>query len=156
MSMTGGSGARIQTFQMQADALVNMSGGTPPVSGTKYEWSTDGSVANAIGTQKNVRIISVSVAVTWTVQPTPLEVHFTIDGIPITHSVANPTTSTAYQITLDPNSAMTNQMLLSQAGTSYHLIIPYRYEGRTVKVEAETTGGTVSALNMRVKWAKVV
>jgi len=152
--MSGGSGSKIQMMQMQPDALVNMSGGTPPVSGTKYEWSTDGSVANAIGTQKNVKIIGIQIRCTWTVQPTPLEVHVTIDGNVITHTFSNPVSGTHYFATLAIGSAETNQGLDTSGNVAAYL--QPLYEGKSVKVEAEITGGTVSALDMRVKWAKVV
>jgi len=139
-------------WQKQADALVNMSGGTPPATGVKYAWSTDGSVANALGTQKNARIISIMTYVAWTVQPTPLEVHVTIDGILHTFFVANPVTITYYY----DNAAAGNDEVNQVLGVN-----PYSYsrafleESRSVKVEAEITGGTVQTLFMRVKWAKI-
>jgi len=150
LSMLGGSGARIQMMQHQADALVSMSGGTPPVSGTKYEWSTDGSVANALGSQKNVNLLAIGVAVTWTVQPTPLEVHITIDGQAYTASFANPVSATYYRVFIPVSGILelTNQTPTHSGAFSL-------LKGRSVKVEAETTGGTVSALNMLVKWARI-
>lgn len=153
--MTGGSGARIQMFKHQADVLVDMSGGTPPVSGTKYEWSTDGAVANAIGTQNNVRILGIAVRCTWTVQPTPIEAHVTIDGNAITHAIGNPTSNTWYYVSMEDWEAAETAQVLVTGGETVARQQPI-YEGRAVKVEAEITGGTVSALNMRVKWARVV
>lgn len=140
-----------QVFEHQADALVDMSGGTPPVSGTKYEWSTDGSVANAIGTQKNVRLITVVASVTWTVQPTPLEIHITIDGVTTIMSQIDPVSTTEYYANVavgDANLSSVGIAVAQQAGG-------LRLEGRSVKVEFETTGGTVSALSGRVKWAQL-
>lgn len=151
--ITNGSGSKIQMMQVQADALVDMSGGTPPVSGTKYEWSTDGSVANAIGTQKNAAIISIAINCTWTVQPTPLEVHVLVDGIQQTYVKADPVSGTYYSIEIYPREAP-NAQLLGDELQKYKA--GYTLEGRSVKVEAEITGGTVQALYMRVKWAKVV
>lgn len=143
-----------QIFQMQPDALVNMSGGTPPGSGVKYEWSTDGSVANAIGTQKNVRIISMLVNVTWSGQPDPLEIHGTIDGVAYKWTFTpNPASATNYFARLDAGVAENAQLLNTTdtlpAGRGFLL------EGRSIKIEVETTGGTVSALNARIKWAKI-
>jgi len=133
----------------QADALVNMSGGTPPVSGTKYAWSTDGSVAKALGAQKNVNLLAIGVAVTWTVQPTPLEVHITIDGQVYTASFTDPVSATYYRVFIPVSGIieLTNQTPTHSGAFSL-------FEGRSIKVEAETTGGTVSALNMRVKWTQ--
>lgn len=150
MAKTGGSGARVQVFQMQADALVDMSGGTPPSSGTKYEWSTDGAVANALGTLKNVRLISLAAKVVWSVQPNPLEIHVTIDGQEITFTVANPVSTTWYFAVL--NGALATGGL---GTTDYAPQRAFLMEGRSVKVEAETTGGTVTDLNARIKYAKI-
>jgi len=149
--LTSGSGSKIQMLEYQDDALVDMSGGTPPVSGTKYEWSTDGSVANALGTQKNVRIIGIECKVTWTVQPTPLEVHITVDGVELTGGMTNPTTATSYYVIMRSFSA--GALVVSTVDSLPSS--PFIVEGRSVKVEVETTGGTVSALTARVKWAKI-
>lgn len=153
--MSGGSGARIQMFTMQPDALVNMSGGTPPVSGTKYEWSTDGSVANAIGTQKNVRVLGIYISCTWTVQPTPLELHITVDGISYLFSIVNPVSGTPYYPRVSSSSAA-NAQALTTTDVIYSLGSASLMDGCSIKIEAEITGGTVQALNMRVKWAKVL
>lgn len=149
---TRASVAPAQVFQQQADVLVDMSGGTPPVSGTKYEWSTDGSVANAIGTQRNVRIYSIQAACTWTVQPTPLEIHITIDGNAIIHTKTDPVSAASYYGQNHSGNAPSNQLL---AATQYYDRRGFVYEGRSIKIEAEITGGTVSALNARIKWAKI-
>jgi len=133
----------------QADALVTMDGGTPPVSGTKYEWSSTGAVAGALGTQKNVRLIALAIKCVWTVQPDPLEIHFTIDGVTFLMSKSNPVSDTWYYPTLTGAAAD-----LAADTTDYALRRAFLLGGREVKVEAEVTGGTVSALYLRVKWAK--
>lgn len=129
-----------------------MSGGTPPVSGTKYEWSTDGSVANAIGTQKNIRIISIAASCTWTVQPNPLEIHVTVDGVSHVFIKSNPVSATDYVGVMRHHLAENDQSLYAADDAIQRSFL---LEGKSVKVEAEITGGTVSALNMRVKWAKI-
>jgi len=115
-----------------------------PVSGTKY---------TVLDTTPNVRIISISVQCTWTVQPTPLEIHITIDGKTITHTFTNPVTATDYIAFIDPTKAATAQGLSATAALDLGLP-PFLREGRSIKVEAEITGGTVSNLSARVKYAK--
>lgn len=133
----------------QADAYVDQSS---PVSGTKYEWSTDGTQTNKLGALTNIRLLSIYVECTWTVQPSPLEIHVTIDGQVITHTVANPVSTTTYCAVILSTTAETAQKLDSNTDkAAYQQPI---YEGRKVKVECEVTGGTVSNLKMRVKYAK--
>jgi len=43
-----------------------------PISGTKY---------TVLSTTRRVRILNIAARVTWTVQPNPLEIHLTIDGV---------------------------------------------------------------------------
>ena len=128
-----------QLYQQQADATLSQA----PVSGTKYE---------VLATTKNARIEGISVQCTWTVQPTPLEIHVTIDGQAFTFTVANPVTATDYFARLSTEAAITAQVLDT---TDYARERAFLLEGRSVKVEAEITGGTVSNLLARVKYAKI-
>ena len=139
-------------FKHQPDATINQDN---PDSGTKYEWSSDGTQAKKLGTQKNVKIISIDVQCTWTVQPTPLEVHVTIDGKNIKHSADSPLSAKWYEAYPQAYNAENNQPLSDVETVQYSLYRPFLYEGRNVKVEAEVTGGTVSNLSARVKWAKM-
>lgn len=146
--MSGGSGSKVQMMEHQADSVTTV---TNPVSGTKYEWRTGGTGAGAsLGTQKNVRIISIAVKVTWTVQPTPLQCHITIDGNDVESHKDNPVSATFYSLsnTWPDLSSLGLDAVVSQ----YNGII---LEGRSIKIEFETTGGTVSEITARVKWAKV-
>ena len=123
----------------QADAVISQAN---PVSGTKY---------TVLDTTKNVRIIGVYVNCTWTVQPTPLEVHITLDGVAWKFSFTNPVSATGYFIIdLDIGNNENGQTLRTN-GTSRSAFI---LEGRSVKVEVEITGGTVSNLFARMKYAK--
>jgi len=117
----------------QADATLSQAN---PVSGTKY---------TVLDTTKNVRIISVSVQCTWTVQPTPIEVHITIDGVSITVGFTDPVSATSYFFVNDRSSLCVFTANRAQA---------FQLEGRSVKIEAEITGGTVSNLSATVKYAK--
>ena len=132
---------KYQPPEDQDDATLSQAN---PTSGTKY---------TVLDTIANVRIISISVQCTWTVQPTPLEIHITIDGKTITHTFANPVTATDYVAFINPTKAATAQGLSATDPTDLGLPAFLR-EGRSVKVEAEITGGTVSNLSSRVKYAK--
>jgi len=138
--------ANKDVFEHQSDATINQD---DPVSGTKYEWKdADG---NPLGTQKNVRIITFTIKCTWTSQPTPLELHITIDGRPIICYRTNPESETVYY----PNNfeyGSENIGLGGSYGLNYAL--PFLLEGRKVKIEVEITGGTVSNIFARIKWAK--
>jgi len=121
----------------QADATLNQAN---PGSGTQYA---------VLATTRNVRIISIAVVCTWTVQPTPLEVHLTIDGNTITHTFTDPVSATWYYTSM---SAALAELLQPLSATSPDR--PFLYEGRSVAITAEITGGTVSNLSARVKYAR--
>jgi len=122
----------------QADAVLNQAN---PVSGTKY---------TVLDTMYNVRLISLAVKCTWTVQPTPLEMHVTLDGRLITLIQNDPVSGTSYypyylSFLSEDGTLTTQQDIINK---------PFFLEGRTVKIEVEITGGTVSNLSARVKYAK--
>jgi len=117
-----------------------------PVSGTKY---------TVLDTTPNARIIDIFVEVIWTVQPTPLEVHITIDGQALIITKTNPVSGTDYFAMVTSGELVTVQPLLTDAELSSAHYRPFLLEGRSVKVEVETTGGTVQNLNARVVYAAV-
>lgn len=121
---------------IQADAVINQAN---PVSGTKYL---------LLDTTKNVRVNSLFAKVTWTVQPTPLELHLLIDGQVILISQANPATATNYYPYWIPDaSGMAFTITIADMGRK-----AFYFECKSLKVEAETTGGTVSNLSARLKY----
>ena len=121
----------------QADAVLNQAN---PISGTKY---------TVLPTTKNVRIITIATKVTWTVQPSPLELHIIIDGVNIPISQIDPVSDTWY------NAELVDSWTPSAGfSTAHHPHRSFLLEGRSVKVEVEITGGTVSNLNSIVKYAK--
>jgi len=155
MAMTGGSGARIQMMQQQADSVTIVAS---PVSGTKYEWRTGETGAGAaLGTQKNVRIISMAMIITWaTTQPTPMNAIVTIDSVPVTFVCINPVTATYYGCVNKESSAENDQ----DGKAAINSITPYRAflrEGRSVKIEIQITWATTQPTNLtlRVKWQKI-
>lgn len=135
--------AEADVFQTQNDAVLTQPN---PASGTKY---------TILDTTKNVQIRSISVRVSWTVQPSPLEVWVTIDGQTIKHTFANPVTATYYLAEVLAEQLATAQGLIDSATRDPSKTRDFLYEGRSIKVQAEITGGTVSALDGRVKYAKI-
>lgn len=127
-----------EVFVDQDDAYLDQAN---PVSGTKYA---------VLDTTKNVKIYAIFVYVVWTVQPL-VEVHVTIDGKVTTFTKADCITATAYYAKKNSATAETDQGLDT---TDYIVYSSYLKEGQSVKVEAESTGGTVSSLKCRVKYAK--
>jgi hypothetical protein len=122
----------------QADVTLSQNN---PVSGVLY---------TVLDTTTLVRIVSFSVTVTWTVQPSPLDLVITIDGNTLTFTQANPVSAQPY--TPDMRGFNPENALGLSAGTNdYRAFI---LEGKTVKIEARTTGGTVSNLSARVKWGR--
>ena len=136
-------------FKHQPDATIDV---TDPVSGQKYEWKDPDE--NPLGTQKNVRIISIVVQCTWTVQPTPLEIHVTVDGNSITYKVTDPESAKFYSASPAAQNPASSQSLMNISAL-YDRNRTFLLESRSVKVEAEITGGTVSNLSARVKYAKM-
>lgn len=127
-----------RVFQQQADETLSQD---DPVSGTKY---------TVLDTTVNARIGSIQVSVTWTVQPDPLEIHLTIDGQAYIADLTNPVTATNYFVRRE---AATSSFDLDAADLSGYRA--FLVEGRSMKIEAEITGGTVSKLSARVKYAKI-
>ena len=132
--------AEADVFKQQADATVTEAS---PVSGTKY---------TVLDTTKNVRIISMAVKCTFATCD-PLEIHVTIDGQTITFTTSAATTNTWNYPSNSSENAETAQTL--QEATDYAAQIPFLREGRSVKVEVEATGGTLSDLTARVKYAVI-
>lgn len=124
---------------LQADATLAQAN---PVSGTKY---------TVLATAQNVRLLSINEKDTWTVQPNPLEAWVTIDGVTYRFYVANPVSGTNYFAAIDATAADGTL----DSGDNYTVKSrSFLLEGRSVKVEAEVTGGTSDPLVMRVKYGK--
>jgi len=124
------------------DAVVSQA---TPVSGTQY---------TVLDTTRNVRIHACVANVTWTVQPSPLEVHATIDGQTYTWSQANPVTATNYAIiqsVAGDGSAITGGLMALTYGVD--TLFVNDLEGQSVKVLAEITGGTSDPLACRLKYS---
>jgi hypothetical protein len=100
----------------------------------------------------NPRIISLAISCTWTIQPTPLEAHFIIDGNAITHTIANPASAVWHEASLFIQNAPAAQNLNTPINVSQYRA--FLYEGRAIGVTAEITGGTVQNLDCRIKWAQ--
>jgi len=126
-------------LEHQADATLDQAN---PGSGTEYE---------VLATTRNVRIISIAIRYTWTVQPTPLQIHITIDGNTVTYSFTDPVTNRWYIAIRRPEFAEDSGILAYiTTGTD----IAFLLEGRSIRITAEITGGTVSNLSARVKYGR--
>jgi len=152
--MLGGSGAVIQMMQHQTDSVTIIA---TPISGTKYEWRTGESGAGAaLGTQTNIRIISIEAHLTWAVtQPTPLEAHVTPkNGDLMIFTRANPITGTNYWASIKAENPMGTQNLDDADEGQRRAFL---MELRSGKVEVEITWATTQPTNltMRIKWAKI-
>jgi len=112
-----------------------------PVSGTKY---------TLIDTTKNCALLGVMAKVTWTVQPDPLEVHATVDGQTLKWEKANPVSTTPYCARSLDLQVDLNAMGLSTSTSSIGIM----FFARSLKIELETTGGTVSNLSGKAKYLK--
>lgn len=137
---TEGNVEESATFIHQADAAISQAN---PVSTTLY---------TVLPTTRNARIISLSAQVTWTVQPDPLEIIVTIDGQTITFFKTNPATNTPYGARSAEQSDPALQALDTVGGFAHYRA--FLLEGRSVQVQARTTGGTTSNLTCRMKYAK--
>ena len=114
-------------------------GQTPPGSGTQY---------TVLAATTHCRIRMASAYVTWTVQPSPLEIHLTVDGVAITHTVNDPVSATWYYASLNTFANLATQDLTTGATTPYYGTV--LWEGTVVSVTTETTGGTVTVLGCNV------
>lgn len=138
----------------QADSVTIIAS---PVSGIKYEWKTGVSGSGAaLGAQKNVRIINMAIKLTWAVtQPTPLQIHVTIDNQVYIFEKADPVTATNY----GPRGIWYDSPANAQAMTNDGDAIGNRaflLEGRSVKIEIEITWATTQPTNLTLttRWAK--
>ena len=126
----------------QGDVVLNQAN---PTSGLPYA---------VLPESLYVRIYSIASAVTWTVQPTPLQVHLDLDGVDITHGQGNPATGTYYGSYVTEDAAEGGQQM--GAANAYTPRRAFLYEGKRCTIHAETTGGTVQNLDARVKWARYI
>ena len=114
-----------------------------PVSGASY---------TVLAAAEDVRIICMAVSTTWTVQPTPIRIYETIDGIVYNWYFNNPASATGYYANEQAGEGIALPLSLTdEAGKRAFL-----HEGQSVKVEIVITGGTVQQLFGRVKWGRLL
>lgn len=125
-------------YEHQADVTLSQAS---PGPGVEY----------AVLSSTFVRIISASAVTTWTVQNNPLELHVTLDGNVLECSHANPVSTTVYSMSnINPGAASWS---LETPTTTYRAFV---VEGKVCVITAETTGGTVSNLSSRIKYARFI
>lgn len=137
--LASGSGARIQSYKRMPDKSYDDN----PASGVKTE---------VLPTSKNVKILSIATRITWTVQPTPLEVHGIIDGIPFLWSVPNPASATWYYAKFVASDSEIGQLLTPTEVTA---AVDQHITARSAKIEVEATGGTFSRVQCVVKYEQI-
>ena len=127
-----------ESYEHQVDLVLNQAA---PISGTMYE---------VLPVTSKVRIIALEADVTWTVQPTPLQIHVITDGVTVIYTIANPASGTFYQARHRVYAVEATQALAAIVTDDLQCFL---LEGKSIQVLAETTGGTVSNLSCRVKYA---
>ena len=132
--------------KLMADAVLSQAN---PVSAQLY---------TVLDTTKNVRIISISAAITWaTTQPTSLDVVVTIDGQTIVFYRGDPVSAADYVAWIIPFNAESNQGHMHVAvGMQSDNYRTFLLEGRSFKIQARITWATTqpTLLSCRVKYAK--
>lgn len=136
-STRGGSLERFWKLQTP-EALTQAN----PISGTKYV---------LFGPKSGVRLLGVHVQTTWTLQPSPLELHGLVDGKVLRWYINNPVSATAYHAYTDEFDSLTTQPLWT---TSRGADRAFMLDAKSCKLEIEITGGTVQELKGRVWWAR--
>lgn len=144
--MLGGQTAGFRCPALQADATLSQAS---PTSGTYY---------TILDTTKNVRLESIAVNCTWTVQPDPLNLRVTLDGNVFVYAQANPVSTQNYNPVLITLLAPAGpHPMVATAGNGNEMLYMFAMlmrDFRIVKVEAAVTGGTVSNLTGRVRFSK--
>lgn len=125
-------------LEHQDDVALNQAN---PISGTQYA---------VLPLSTYVRLITGYIAVTWTVQPSPLEMHVTMNVVH-TFAFIDPVSATPYFPAWAPAGAEPAQALVVGTAWDYRAFFA---EHKTMSITAETTGGTVSNLTARIKWGR--
>ena len=125
---------------LQADVVLNQAN---PVSGTQY-------VVLAETTFVGIR--GGAAQCTWTVQPTPLELHHVLDGIDLLSQRVNPASATYYFLAEAswPTGLLQDLIAIDYAERSKG----YIFEATTALFIGEVTGGTVQNMTIRLKWSR--
>ena len=116
----------------------------------RYDDAPDLGVKNPVlPLSRNVRIYDIYSMVTWTGQPSPLEIWITLEGTIRKGEQIDPESATPYYVTRHPLGVSAIFALTKTLPLHAFLV-----EGRLVKVEVEITGGTVSNLKCFVQWGQ--
>lgn len=132
----------IRFYETQDDVVLNQAN---PISGTEYE---------VLPETTYVRVIGLQCSVTWTVQPTPLEMHLQHTNGFITYRFPNPVSAASHYPVINPANAENIQDM----GVSYveQRARAFVLEDKLIQLLAETTGGTTSNLSARAKYSRYI
>jgi len=125
-------------WKLQTPALLNQATPTP---GTQY--------TVLAATAYPCRIIDIECQATWSVQPSPLECHLTIDTIVDKASQGNPVSGTSYYVYQIPVSGGDGYAF----STSNQVARAFLIEGQSITIKVEITGGTTDPLEAKVAYA---
>lgn len=141
--MTGNLDQNRGIMTQQADAYISQDN---PVNSQEY---------TVLDTTANVRLQGIAVNCTWTGQPTPLTVKVYVDGQVLVMTRANPVTTTYYYGGIASTESDDPAGMASLGSTQTIQTRAFILEGKSVKVTASVTGGTVSNMKARIKYAKL-
>lgn len=110
----------------------------------------DGTIYEVLPEVRNVRLINAQIRCTWTLQPTPLELHAVIDGVTWNWSQGNPVSNTSYYPVITPELDVDAQWLNA---TLYGYYRASLLDARSLSISAEISGGTVQNLDCWVYYA---
>jgi hypothetical protein len=139
----GGSGARVQVFKQQTDAVLSQAN---PVSTTLYE---------VLPTTKNVEVFTIAGKITGgTVSE--LKIVVTVDGQSISYIQANPVSGNVYMPIISVDAADDAQGMTNAGHFIYTLLAAMRSGGRSVRIQVSCTWTVQpTPLVCRVKYAKI-
>lgn len=137
--MRGGV-ADIRFYEYQAPITLNQAN---PISGTQYA---------LLPTTTYVMLLVTSGVVTWTVQPSPLEMHMNLDGQTPSPARTNPVSTTVYH--LKHFSMHTNGLSIFLDATN--LDSPLNMAAKSMGINLETTGGTVQNLSGQISYMRFI
>jgi len=131
-------------WENQEDVVLNQAN---PVSGTQYVVLPETTYVWIYGSEAEV---------TWTIAVTNLQLHYTLDGIVITHTVAAPVSGAPHSIYKTVGSqalAPAGQPLVAAYGNTTQRVV---YKSKVCSITAECTGGTANPLEARIKYMRYI
>ena len=99
--------------------------------------------------RRDIRIIGMAASCTWTGAPSEGAIYITMDGQLITYLCSGPVSGEIYFAKNGTEFPESEQTLVTEPPDTAFL-----REGKRIKIQAKITGGIVTNLWVRIKWAK--